>query len=159
MRLFPVILLALCCCACGPEIAPESTATKETTATETDELKPGILDGFPTEVIESGCDCSLRLENNQDKDLFFVFDWQGDGGGKLRINGKDVLVQRGASLKTGDEKYDSYLHQNANWTVKTSITEKGPAGDEGTAYTGKVRISNRRTGDKLEVRVKGTCSC
>ena len=159
MRLFPVLLLAFCCCACGSEIAPESTATKETTAPKTNELKPGILDDFPTEVIESGCACSRSLEAEQDKGLFFVFDWQGDGGGKLRINGKEVLVQRGASLKTGDEKYDSYLHQNTNWTVKTSITEKGPAGDESAAYTGKVKISNRRTGGKLEVRVKGTCSC
>jgi len=97
MRLFPVILLALCCCACGPEIAPESTATKETTATETDELKPGILDGFPTEVIESGCDCSLRLENNQDKDLFFVFDWQGDGGGKLNTTATCTKMPTGRS--------------------------------------------------------------
>lgn len=77
----------------------------------------------------------------------------------MRINDKDVTLQRGASLKTGNQKYDSYLHQNDKWTVKTSITNRGSAGDEGSVFTGKVKINNRRTGVKKEVRVKGVCSC
>lgn len=160
MRLFTILLLACCCSSCGPELPPEATtAASKTNGQETYDLKPGTLNDFPTDVIQSGCDCSLRLENGKDEDLFFVFDWQGDGGGKLRINDKDVTVQRGASLKTSNNKYDSYLHQNDNWTVKTSITQKGPTVDEGTTYAGKVKISNRRTGVKAEMRVTGTCSC
>lgn len=165
MRFFPILLLVFCLCSCGadnatePSVAAAKPETNVTSTPEANDLITGLLDGYPAELVESGCGCSLRPENGKDDELFFVFDWQGNGGGKMRINDKDVVLQRGASLKTGNQNYDSYLHQNKKWTVKTSLTNQGSAGDEGSIFTGKVKISNRRTGVKKEVRVKGVCSC
>ena len=163
MRLLPVLFLAFCCFACGGDPAPaEPSATTKSEASEVVESKDlitGLLDVYPAELIESGCGCSLNLEDGKADELLFVFDWKGNGAGTMRINGKDVVLQRGASLKTSNQKYDSYLHQNDRWTVKTSITDRGPAENDGTTYTGKVKISNRRTGVKKELRVKGVCSC
>ena len=165
MRLFTILFLAICLCACGADSTAEAPAAKAKTDAgnasipESKDLMTGLLDDYPTDLVESGCGCTLRPENGQDGDLFFVFDWQGSGGGKMRINGKDVVLQRGASLKTSNKKHDSYLHQNDKWAVKTSITNRGPAGDKGSTFTGKVKINNRRTGVKKEVRVKGICSC
>lgn len=163
MRFLPFLVLTACLSACTSDKAPEpEEATQpltQTNITKTKDLKPGLLSSFPDDVVESGCACSLHLEKGKDEDLFFVFDWKGNGGGKLNINDKDVVLVRGASLKTNNEKYDSYLHQNSAWTVNTSITKRGPVGEEGDVYTGSVKISNRRTGVKKEMKVTGTCSC
>jgi len=158
MRHFSMLLLALCFFACGADIEPTTTngSTGESAVAETDAINPGLLNGFPTGIIESGCDCSLKLADDSDGSFFFVFDQQGKGTGQLRINDRDVIVQSGASLRTQNDNYDSYLHQNDEWTIKTSLTRND---EDGGSYTGKVKIDNRRTGVKTEVRVKGLCAC
>lgn len=163
MRFFPVLLLALCCFSCEGDVAPETTSaateTKIPEASGSNELVTGLLDSYPEGLVESGCGCTLNLEDGEADDLFFVFDWKGNGGGMIRINDEDVVLQRGASLKTANQKHDSYLHQSDKWTVKTSINDRGQDEDKGNTYTGKVRISNQLTGVKKEYRVKGVCSC
>ncbi len=165
MRLFLIPFLVICFFSCGTDSAPESSTSTdkvnldEATSLASKDLITGLLETYPDEIIESGCGCTLNHRDGNEGDLFYVFDWQGNGGGKIRINDNEVVLQRGASLKTGNAKYDSYLHQNDNWTVKTSITNRGPADEGGSNFTGKVKISNRKTGVKTEVPVKGICSC
>lgn len=125
-------------------------------------LSAGKLAGFPFEQVE-GCDCTLRLdpspEGSGEEDLFFVFNWQA-GPGVIGLNGQEHVVERGASLGAGgNNKYASYLHQNEAFSIQTSLTEEGKAGDEGSTYSGKVTVKNLKTGEEMSVNVSGACSC
>ncbi|MEM9525818.1 MAG: hypothetical protein AAGA31_04365 [Bacteroidota bacterium] len=125
-------------------------------------LNSSTLAEYPKDLID-GCDCSLRKDGaaaGTDNDLFFVFNWE-NGPGRIGINGQEVTVARGASLSTGQaiEDYSSYLHENEQFRIQTSLTKEGTSGEEGGEYSGKVKVVDKESGARLVVNVVGTCSC
>jgi hypothetical protein len=165
--LFALLVLSACAGdgadASGPSqtSAPAPGVTPAPPIVSSGALSAGKLAGFPFEQVK-GCDCTLRLDpapEGSEEDLFFVFNWQA-GPGVIGLNGQEYVVGRGASLGAGgNNKYTSYLHQNEAFSIQTSLTEEGKAGDEGSAYSGKVTVKNLKTGEEIAVNVTGTCSC
>lgn len=168
MRSSLLLLLFGLFTACGSNdqaSADVSTPAPEVSPSQTEEeggLSSSTLASYPKDLID-GCDCSLRkdgAEAGSGNDLFFVFNWE-NGPGRIGLNGRETTVERGASLSTGKEAddYASYLHENDQFRIQTSLTKEGTSGDEGGEYSGKVKVVDKESGARLVVNVVGTCSC
>ncbi len=170
MRHLLSLFFFTCLLACSAEpqegsagSGPAPGTTPSPAVVTSGKLEAGKLTAYPAEHIID-CDCRFRLDPTpagyDEADLFFVFNWQR-GGGVISLNGRDCLVQRGASLGTSgtDNIYSSYLHQSDDFNVQTSVTEEGPAEHDRRSFSGKVRVTHLKTGEKLIANVVGTCGC
>jgi len=138
----------------APGVAPQAAETG------TDDLTSSTLVSFPKQHV-TGCNCSLRKDGAPDEDLFFVFNWQTGGTGVISLNGQEILVAEGAVLSSGQqaEGFSSYLHENEQYRIQTSLNEEGASGDAGSMQSGKVKVTDKASGAKLVVNVTGLCSC
>lgn len=157
-----VVILLNACAGDAPPADVEADASTNPAPPSGDErydLLPSRLAEYPTNYVK-GCACELRLEGAEEDDLFFVFQGQSDGPGVLGLGGGTHFVEPGAILSSGTEQagYRSYLHESGAYRVQTSLTERTDEGD-GKAMTGRCRVTDKRTGEKLEVEVTGRCGC
>lgn len=173
MRYLTFLVFLFFLTACTSD-ASASDPTASGSATETSAPAPGVqpratveakgdIAATPFTTFPDGidsCVCTLRLDPQTEgkEDLFFVFNWKG-GPGVIGVNGEEVTVARSTVITPKSKLRDSYLHENDRYSVYTTISDEGPAGEEGGMYSGTIKVIDKQTGAVMLARVSGTCSC
>ncbi|PHI21876.1 hypothetical protein CEQ90_00895 [Lewinellaceae bacterium SD302] len=122
-------------------------------------LRAAFLPAYPAEIKD--CYCALYLDGQpiDEEHYFFAFNRGNGGPGFIGINEQRVQVAPGASLTPAGSNYDSYLHEDADFKVQTSLTDEGAAGEKRNMYSGKVKVTDKRSGELTEFPVLGYCGC
>ena len=134
----------------GAVFQPEITGTADITFTK--------LPDYPN-VVE-GCACELRLESMDDDDYLMVFNYP-EGPAVIGLNGSQLEIPqlRHGEATINDQDQLTYIHENEEYRIITTLADEGPWGNEGRSYSGKVRVKVKADGTFKQGLIMGSCSC
>lgn len=165
-----LLLLACCCFGCQSDPAPQQEAPPAI-APSTSQAAPDIapnpavvgniaIETFEdwTGNLDGSCWCLLQPDPSKDESYCFAFARNGVAG-KMILDGQRVVLRRGATVRpsTSDD-YLSFLHENKDYRVQTSLTQEDQQG-ESIFYSGRLNILHKADGREAKVQVSGNCGC
>ena len=138
--------------------APQPGTTPQPEITGTADLTFTALPEFPN-VVE-GCSCELRLESMDEEDFLLVFNYP-EGPAVIGLNNKQLEIpqlRHGEATINGQDQI-TYIHENSDYRIITTLADEGPWGAEGRSYSGRVRVKVKADGTFKQGLIVGYCSC
>ncbi|MEM7571364.1 MAG: hypothetical protein AAF433_00635 [Bacteroidota bacterium] len=163
------VLLLVCCLSfsCQSDAPADQTPPVTTSVQATPDLPPSATVSGTIEVgtfedwtgnLDGSCWCLLQLDPDTTNNYCFAFARNGIAG-KMNLDGQREVLRRGATVSpSGSKTYLSFLHENDQYRVQTSLNQKD-SDEESIYYSGSLTILRKADGQETEAPVSGNCGC